>query len=157
MQEYNDEFFMSEAIKEAHKALEEDEVPVGAIIVHQNKIIARAHNQREALSDPTAHAEMIAITQAANALGNWRLEGTKIYVTKEPCSMCAGAIMQARATALIFGTDDLKGGACGSVLTVINNPKLNHKIEVTKGVLEKETGKILTDFFKSKRKNSLDM
>lgn len=137
---------MKEALKEAKIAFDKGEVPVGAIIIHNNKIIARAHNQRELLKDPTAHAEMIAITQAANFLENWRLKDTTIYVTIEPCPMCAGAILEARMERIVFGAEDLRGGGCGSVINVINN-----RIPITAGVLEKECQKIMSDFFKRRR------
>lgn len=138
------------ALKEAEKALEEDEVPVGAIIVHEGHIIARAHNQRERLKDPTAHAEMIAITQAAAYLENWRLEGATLYVTKEPCVMCAGAMVQARLTKLVFGTADEKGGACGSVVNLVEQPRFNHRVKVTKGILAEEAASLLREFFQER-------
>jgi tRNA(adenine34) deaminase len=144
---------MSEALKEAEKATAEDEVPVGCVIVKGRKIIARAHNQVEQLNDPTAHAEMIAITQAANYLGSKWLNGVWIYVTIEPCSMCAGAFILARIERLIYGADDLKAGACGSVLNIVNNKGLNHRIKVKKGILEKQCSFLLKEFFKNKRKN----
>jgi tRNA(adenine34) deaminase len=145
------QIYMQEAIKEAKKACDEDEVPVGAIIVHRRKIIARAHNQVERLSDPTAHAEMIAITQATNTLGNKWLSGASIYVTIEPCSMCAGALVLARVDNIIYGSDDPKAGACGSVINIINNKKLNHRIKVTKGILREDCSRLLREFFKKKR------
>jgi len=147
-----DEFFMQEALKEARVAFEKDEVPVGAVIVHENRIIARAHNQIRTLKDPTAHAEMIAITQAASSLGNERLLGASIYVTIEPCSMCAGALILSRVKRIIYGADDPKTGACGSVLNIASHRKLNHRIKVTKGVLREECSKILQEFFQSKRR-----
>ena len=153
--EKTDEFFMSEALKEAKHAFDKDEVPVGAVIVHEDNIIARAHNQRELLKDPTAHAEMIALTQAASHLDNWRLTGTTIYVTKEPCPMCAGAIMLSRIDKLIFATYDAKGGACGSVLNITNNDKLNHHVEVVTGILESESKSLLQEFFRKKRTDAI--
>ncbi|OHB70901.1 MAG: tRNA-specific adenosine deaminase [Planctomycetes bacterium RBG_16_43_13] len=153
--EKTDEFFMSEALKEAKRAFDKDEVPVGAVIVHEDNIIARAHNQRELLKDPTAHAEMIALTQAASHLDNWRLTGTTIYVTKEPCPMCAGAIMLSRIDKLIFATYDAKGGACGSVLNITNNDKLNHHVEVVTGILESESKSLLQEFFRKKRTDAI--
>ncbi|MBI4974689.1 MAG: nucleoside deaminase, partial [Candidatus Omnitrophica bacterium] len=129
-----DRIYMSEALKEAQKAFEEDEVPVGAIIVHKGRVIGKAHNQIKLLKDPTAHAEMIAITQAASYLGNERLLNTTAYVTIEPCTMCAGALILARVKRLVFGASDPKTGAFGSRLD-INNKRLNHKIGITKGVL----------------------
>lgn len=142
---------MAEAIKEALKAFDEDEVPVGAVIVHNGRIIARAHNQIRTLKDPTAHAEMIAITQAAAHLSNERLLDTTIYVTIEPCAMCAGAMVLARMKRLVYGADDPKTGACGSVMNIINNKKLNHSIDVTRGILEAESSSILREFFAIKR------
>ena len=138
------------ALKEAEKALEEDEVPVGTVIVHEGHIIARAHNQRERLKDPTAHAEMIAITQAAAHLENWRLEGATLYVTKEPCIMCAGAMVQARLTSLVFGAFDEKGGACGSVVNLVEEPRFNHQVRVTGGVLAEESAVLLREFFQER-------
>ena len=147
-----DEIYMSEALKEAEKATLEDEVPVGCVIVQNRKIIARAHNQVERLNDPTAHAEMIAITQATNYLGSKWLNGASTYVTIEPCSMCAGALVLAKVGRLIYGTDDPKAGACGSVLNVINNKVLNHRIVVRRGILRENCSFLLKEFFKKKRK-----
>lgn len=146
----NHEHYMRLALKEAEKALEEDEVPVGAVIVHEGHIIARAHNQRERLKDPTAHAEMVAITQAAAYLENWRLEGATLYVTKEPCIMCAGAMVQARLTNLVFGAFDEKGGACGSVVNLVEEPRFNHQVKVTGGVLAEESAVLLREFFQER-------
>ena len=148
----NHEFYMQEALREARKAFDEDEVPVGAVIVHNGLIIARAHNQIKLLKDPTAHAEMIAITQAANHLQNERLIGSSIYVTIEPCSMCAGAVVLARIKELFYAADDPKAGACGSVLDVVNNKKLNHRVKIEKGILGQESGALLREFFRKKRK-----
>ena len=142
---------MSEALREAQKAAKEDEVPVGCVIVKDRKIIARGHNQVERLNDPTAHAEMIAITQATNYLGSKWLNGASIFVTIEPCSMCAGAFVLARIERLIYGADDPKAGACGSATNIINNNKLNHRIKVKKGILEKDCSFLLKDFFSRKR------
>jgi len=147
-----DSIYMSEAIKEAKKAFTEDEVPVGCVIVNERKIIARAHNQVERLSDPTAHAEMIALTQATNYLKTKWLSNASIYVTIEPCSMCAGALVLARVKNLVYGADDPKTGACGSVINITNNKKLNHRIKVRKGILEKECSFLLKEFFQNKRK-----
>ena len=141
---------MSEALKEAEKAFEADEVPVGVVIVHKGKIIARAHNQIKLLKDPTAHAEMIAVTQAASSLANERLLNTTVYATIEPCSMCAGAFILARVKRLCFGASDSKTGAFGSMLD-INKKRLNHKIEVKKGVLAEECTNLLKEFFRKKR------
>jgi tRNA(adenine34) deaminase len=146
-----DEIYMLEALKEAKKAFEEDEVPVGAVIVSDKRIIARAHNQVERLKDPTAHAEMIAITQAAAALGSKWLSGTSIYVTIEPCSMCAGALVLSRIKNIYFGAKDPKTGACGSVANIVNHKKLNHKIKVKKGILKEDCSSLLREFFKKKR------
>jgi tRNA(adenine34) deaminase len=147
-----DELLMTEAVKLAKAAAEEDEVPVGAVIAHNNRIIARAHNQVEILNDPTAHAEMIAITQATNALASKWLQECTLYVTIEPCSMCAGALVLARIKRICFGARDPKTGACGSVVNIIRHEKLNHRIEVQPGVLAEECGSLLSEFFKKKRK-----
>jgi len=146
-----DEIYMSEAIKEAKKAQEEDEVPVGCVVVYKGKIIARAHNQVERLKDPTAHAEMLALTSAANYLQNKWLSQVSIYVTIEPCSMCAGAMVLARLKNLYFGAQDPKTGACGSVVNIVNNKKLNHRIKVKGGILEKDCASLLKEFFQKKR------
>ena len=146
-----DAIYMSEAVKEAQKAFDNDEVPVGAVIVHDGKIIARAHNQIKLLKDPTAHAEMIAITQAASCLMSERLINTSMYVTIEPCSMCAGALVLARVKRLVYGASDPRTGACGSVFNITDNRELNHRIKVTKGILEKECGGLLKEFFRKKR------
>jgi len=146
-----DEIYMSEAIKEAKKAFEEDEVPVGCVIVYQRKIIARAHNQVERLRDPTAHAEMLALTSATSYLNSKWLNECSVYVTIEPCSMCAGALVLARIKNIIFGASDSKAGACGSVLNIANHKKLNHRIKVKSGVLEQECSSLLKEFFKNKR------
>jgi len=142
---------MREALKEAEKALEEDEVPVGAVIVYKDRIIARAHNQIKRLKDPTAHAEMIAFTQAAAYLKNERLIDTSIYVTVEPCPMCASAMVLARVKRLTYGVSDPKTGACGSVFNLADNKRLNHRVKIKKGVLAEECGALLRDFFKKKR------
>jgi len=142
---------MAEALKEAEKAFEKDEVPVGCVIVHKGQIIARGHNQIELLKDPTAHAEMLALTSAAAFLNSKWLNDATIYVTIEPCSMCAGAMVLARIKNLVYGADDPKTGACGSVFDIADNKKLNHRIKVTKGVLKSECAALLKDFFKKKR------
>ncbi|MGA2775835.1 MAG: tRNA adenosine(34) deaminase TadA [Candidatus Omnitrophota bacterium] len=147
-----DEFFMREALKEARKAFEEDEVPVGAVVIHEGKIIARGHNQIERLKDPTAHAEMLVLTSATNYLGIKWLNGSTLYVTMEPCSMCAGALVLSRIRSLFYGADDPKTGACGSVVNIVYNKKLNHRIKIKKGILKKECSSLLKDFFKKKRK-----
>jgi len=146
------EFFMKEALKEAEKAFEADEVPVGAVIVYQKKIIARAHNQMRTLKDPTAHAEMIAITQASHFLRNERLNDCDFYVTIEPCPMCMGASVLARARNLIYGAKDPKSGACGSVMKIGMDNKLNHKITVRGGLLKDRCASLMTDFFNKKRR-----
>ena len=139
------------AYREAQQALEEDEVPVGTVIVHGERVIASAHNQREQLHDPTAHAEMIAITQAAEALGSWRLDECLLYVTLEPCPMCAGAILQARIPWLIYGTPDPKAGAVHTLYQLLADPRLNHHCQTVSGVLAAECGEILSRFFQHKR------
>jgi len=145
------EINMRFALKEAEKAFEVDEVPVGAVIVHNNQIIARAHNQIETLKDPTAHAEMIAVTQATNTLGEkWLYEAT-LYVTIEPCSMCAGALVLSRIKRIVFGATDAKTGACGSVFDIVSSKKLNHRIEVVSGILEQDCGSLLSEYFRKRR------
>ncbi len=145
------EYYMQEALKEAVRAFECDEVPVGAVIVHKNTIIARAHNQIVTLKDPTAHAEMIAITQAADYLKNERLINCTLYATIEPCPMCTGASVLARIEKIIYGADDPKSGACGSVINIASNKKLNHRIEVISGVLREDCAYLLKEFFRRKR------
>ena len=146
-----DQFYMAEAIKEAEKASSENEVPVGAVIVHEGRIIARGHNQVERLKDSTAHAEMLVLTSATNYLSAKWLSQASMYVTIEPCSMCAGALVLARVKNLYFGASDPKTGACGSVTNIVNHKKLNHRVKVKGGILEKECGALLTEFFKKKR------
>ena len=144
---------MEMALEEAELAAAEDEVPVGAVIVSlQHGVIGRAHNEREKLKDPTAHAEMIAITQAAQALHSWRLEGCLLYVTLEPCPMCAGAIVQARLPTVVYGTPDPKAGACHTLYQIPSDPRLNHRAQVIAGVLADRCAAVLTDFFAAKRK-----
>jgi tRNA(adenine34) deaminase len=144
---------MEMALDEAAAAAEEDEVPVGAVIVEsQRGVIARAHNQREQLLDPTAHAEMIAITQAAAALQSWRLENCLLYVTLEPCPMCAGAIVQARIPYVVYGCTDPKAGACHTLYQITADPRLNHRCRVVAGVMADQCGAILSEFFARKRK-----
>jgi tRNA(adenine34) deaminase len=145
------EYYMREALKEAQKALAEDEVPVGAVIVNGGKVIARGHNQVECLKDPTAHAEMLALTSATNFLNTKWLNAAILYVTIEPCSMCAGALVLARIKNICFGAKDLKTGACGSVVNIVNNKRLNHRIKVKSGILEEESAFLLKEFFKKKR------
>lgn len=146
------EHFMRMAYQQAEAALAADEVPVGAIIVFEDRVIAAAHNQRETLQDPTAHAEMIAITQAAGALDSWRLDGCTLYVTLEPCPMCAGAIVQARIPLVVFGAYDPKAGAAGSLFQLLNDERLNHRAHTIPGVLAGPCGDILTRFFQAQRK-----
>jgi tRNA(adenine34) deaminase len=150
-QQEQDDKWMREALRMAETALEHDEVPVGCLIVHDGRIVGRAHNQREMLQDPTAHAEMIAITQAAEALGSWRLTGCTLYVTLEPCAMCAGGMILARLDRLVYGASDPKAGAVDSVFRLLEEPRLNHRIPVAAGVLREECGAILTQFFRKKR------
>lgn len=145
------EFFMGEALKEAEKALKMDEVPVGAIIEQNGKIVGRGHNRTEGDKDPTAHAEIIAIRQATEALGGWRLTGCRLYVTTEPCSMCAGAILLARIEKLFIGTMDSKAGACGSLYNILQDSRLNHFVEIETGILERECSTIMKEFFKMLR------
>jgi tRNA(adenine34) deaminase len=146
-----DEGFMRAALREAAEAARRDEVPVGAVIVHGGRIIGRGYNQREMLKDPTAHAEMLAITQAAAALEGWRLEETTLYATLEPCLMCAGAIVNARIPRVVFGAADPRAGACGSLYQVGLDARLNHRFTVTGGVLAAECAALLRDFFAGKR------
>jgi tRNA(adenine34) deaminase len=144
---------MEMALQEAGQAAEEDEVPVGAVIVSLERgVVASAHNLREQLKDPTAHAEMIALTQAATALGSWRLEKCILYVTLEPCPMCAGAIVQARVPYVVYGATDPKAGACHSLFQITNDSRLNHRCEVIPGVLADRCAAILSDFFAAKRR-----
>ena len=143
---------MQHALQQAQAAAAQDEVPVGAIIVHNNQIIAAAHNQREQLHDPTAHAEMIAITQAAEALGDWRLENCTLYVTLEPCCMCAGAIVQSRIPLVVYGASDPKGGAAESLYQLLNDNRLNHQCDVVSKVMHVPCGEILTEFFRRQRR-----
>jgi tRNA(adenine34) deaminase len=143
--------FMQEALKQAKLAAEQEEVPVGAVIVHDNRIIAKAHNQVEMLKDPTAHAEMIAITQAASAMSCKWLYECMMYVTIEPCSMCAGALVLARMKRVYYGAADSKTGACGSVFDILGNNQLNHRVEVSAGLMAEECGSLITGFFKGKR------
>lgn len=146
------DFFMQIALQEAEIAREEGEVPVGAVVTHNERVIASAHNQREQLRDPTAHAEMIAITQAAESLSSWRLEGCTLYVTLEPCPMCAGAILQARVPMLVYGARDPKAGAVHSLFRLLEDSRLNHTTQAVSDVLAEPCGAILTDFFREQRK-----
>ena len=146
-----DEHWMRRALEQASQASVADEVPVGAVIVHGSRMIAAAHNQREMLHDPTAHAEMLAITQAAEALNDWRLEDCTLYVTLEPCPMCAGAILQARIPRVVYAAADPKAGAVESLFQLLNDARLNHRCQVTGGVLADQGAGLLTDFFRQKR------
>jgi len=146
-----DEYFMREALRQGQKAYAADEVPVGAVVVRERKIVARAHNQVELLKDATAHAEMLALTQAEAAVGDWRLTDCDVYVTKEPCSMCAGALVHTRIRRVIFGCADSSAGAAGSIMNLLQMPTLNHQCEITSGVLQNECAAILQDFFRKRR------
>ena len=146
------ETYMLEALKEAELAALEDEVPIGCVIVKDNQIIARAHNQRDKTNNPLGHAETLAIKKASEVLNDWQLVGTELYVTIEPCLMCSGAIVQSRIAKVIYGAPDLKGGAFGSSLNVLDAKNINHHPEVIGGVLEKECTEIIKNYFKSKRK-----
>jgi tRNA(adenine34) deaminase len=146
-----DEFFMRLALREAERALAHDDVPVGAVIVHGGEVIGAGHNERELREDPSAHAEMLAIREAARALGSWRLLETVLYVTLEPCTMCAGAIVLGRIPRVVYGTIDPKAGAAGSVLDVLAEPRLNHRPEVAGGLLAAECAELLQAFFRSRR------
>ncbi len=149
-----DEEWMDEAIAEARRAAEAGEVPVGCVIVHEGRVIGRGHNQVETLQDATAHAEIVAIGAASGALGSWRLTECTLYVTLEPCAMCAGAIILSRVGRLVYGASDPKAGACGSVLDVIHERRLNHRVDVTPGVRADECGAMLTEFFARKRRRA---
>ena len=142
---------MRAALREALASQAEDEVPVGCVIVHDGLIVGRGHNQVEGLRDATAHAEIVAIGAASSTLDSWRLNACTMYVTLEPCAMCAGAIVLARVGRLVYGADDPKAGACGSVLDVIHEPRLNHRVEIATGVLAEECGALLKAFFRAKR------
>jgi tRNA(adenine34) deaminase len=144
--------FMEIALSEARQAMLENEVPIGAAIVYEGRVIARAHNQREQLCDPTAHAEMIAITQAAHARQSWRLDGSTLYVTLEPCPMCAGAIVQARILLVVYGAADPKAGAVDSLYQLLSDPRLNHRCEVVGGVAAAACGELLSRFFQEQRR-----
>lgn len=148
----SDEYFMREALRQAQKAYDANEVPVGAVVVREGKIIARACNQVELLKDATAHAEMLALTQAEAAVGDWRLIDCDLYVTKEPCAMCAGALVHTRVRRVIFGCADPSAGAAGSVINLLQMPTLNHRCDVASGVLQDQCASILQDFFRKKRK-----
>jgi len=143
--------WMDRALAEAKRAARADEVPVGAVVVRGGEVIASAHNRREADQDPTAHAEMLVLREAAAALGSWRLDGCTLYVTLEPCAMCAGAIVLARLPALVYGASDAKAGAVGSLFDIARDPRLNHRVDVTGGVMADDCGRLLTVFFRARR------
>lgn len=151
---HSDTFFMGEALRQARRAWEHEEVPIGAVVVRNGQIIARAYNQVEMLKDATAHAEMLAITQAESVLGDWRLNECELYVTKEPCPMCAGAIVHVRFKRVIFGCLSPKDGAAGSLINLIQHPKLNHRAQVTSGVRQEECAQMLQAFFRERRGSS---
>jgi tRNA(adenine34) deaminase len=146
-----DEYFMRLALREAERALEHDDVPIGAVIVHDGEVIAAARNERELRGDPTAHAEVLALREAAAHLGTWRLLDTALYVTLEPCTMCAGAIVLGRVPRVVYAADDPKAGAAGSVLNVLAEPRLNHRPVVARGLLAGEAADLLRAFFSSRR------
>lgn len=151
----DDLYYLRAAIAEAEAAERDGEVPVGAVVVHEGEIIARGNNRVLRDSDPTAHAEIVAMRAAGAVLSNYRLEGCTLYTTLEPCAMCAGAILHARIARLVYAASDPKAGACGSVLSVMNHPQLNHKAEVVSGLLAEECGAMLTDFFRRRRQPNL--
>ncbi|MFH1892201.1 MAG: tRNA adenosine(34) deaminase TadA [Candidatus Zixiibacteriota bacterium] len=154
-QEDRHNLFMREALREAEKAAEKGEVPVGCVIVHDNRIIGRGYNRREALQDATAHAEIIAISAACQTMHSWRLEDCTMYVTLEPCPMCAGAIVLTRIPVLVYGADDPKAGACGTLFDIVRDSRLNHIVEVIDGVMAREAQSLLQDFFRTlRRRNS---
>jgi tRNA(adenine34) deaminase len=146
-----DDYFMRMALREAERALEHDDVPIGAVLVRDGELVAGSHNERELRQDPTAHAEIIVLREAARLAGSWRLLDTVLYVTLEPCAMCAGAIVLARLPRVVYGAGDPKAGACGSVLDVLGEPRLNHRPDVAGGLLAEECGGLLSEFFASRR------
>ncbi len=146
-----DAYFMQLALREARRACEHDDVPIGAVLVRDAEVVAAAHNERELRQDPTAHAEIIALRAAAAEAGSWRVLDAVMYVTLEPCAMCAGAVVLARLPRLVYGASDPKAGACGSVLNVLSEPRLNHRPEVAGGLLAEECGALLSEFFTSRR------
>ena len=145
-----DEYFMRLALREAERALEHDDVPIGCVIVHGGEVVAAAPNERELRGDPTAHAEVLALRAASQALGGWRLSDTVLYVTLEPCAMCAGAVVLARVPRVVWGAPDLKAGAAGSVLDVLAEPRLNHRPETAGGLLAEDSALLLREFFASR-------
>jgi tRNA(adenine34) deaminase len=148
----DEDYFMRLALREAERAREHEDVPIGAVLVRDGELLAAAHNERELRQDPTAHAEILALREAARALGSWRVLGATLYVTLEPCAMCAGAIVLARVPRVVYGATDPKAGACGSVLDVLADARLNHRPEVLSGLLAPECGQLLSDFFASRRR-----
>ena len=152
-----DQQFMKAAIEQAKIAEENGDVPIGAVVVYKNQIIAKAYNQRQQLNDPTAHAEIIALTQAAAFVQNWRLNGCAMYVTLEPCPMCAGALVLARLDRLVYGCDDPKSGACGSIYNIVADERLNHRLQVTAGVLAEDCGAQLQSFFQKRRNEKTEL
>jgi tRNA(adenine34) deaminase len=151
----SDDYFMREALRLAAKAFKSEEVPVGAVVVREGRIIGRAHNQVELLKDATAHAEMLAITQAEAAVGDWRLNDCDLYVTKEPCAMCAGALVHVRMRRVVFGCPDERGGAAGGVVNLLQFPSLNHRCEITPGILQEECAGLLQTFFQARRRDNV--
>ena len=150
----NHEVFMKEALLEGRKALEKGEIPVGAVVVQNGKIVGRGHNLRESQNDPTAHAEIVALRDAGDKLGTWHLKGSLLYVTLEPCPMCAGALLQARIEKVIYGADDPKAGCAGSLLNILQFPGFNHFVKITSGVLVEESIALLQEFFREKRRKT---
>jgi tRNA(adenine34) deaminase len=146
-----DATWMAEALAEARKAAAQGEVPIGAVVVHEGRVIGRGRNARETLRDPTAHAEVLALQEAARSLGRWRLTGATVYATLEPCPMCAGALVNARVDRLVYAVPDPKAGAAGTLFDVPRDPRLNHRVEVSTGVLAAECGELLSSFFRSRR------
>jgi len=146
-----DDYFMRLALREAERALEHDDVPIGAVLVRDGELVAAAHNERELRQDPTAHAEIIALREGARLAESWRILDAVLYVTLEPCAMCAGAIVLARVARVVFGASDPKAGACGSALDVLGEPRLNHRADVSGGLLALESGALLSDFFAFRR------
>jgi tRNA(adenine34) deaminase len=151
----DDEYFMRLAMREAERALAHGDVPIGAVLVRDGELLCAAHNERELRQDPTAHAEIVALREAARAAGSWRVLDTTLYVTLEPCAMCAGAIVLARVPRVLYGASDPKAGACGSVLDVLCEPRLNHRPEVRGGLLGQECGELLSEFFASRRERMI--
>jgi tRNA(adenine34) deaminase len=146
-----DDYFMRLALREAERASQHEDVPIGAVLVQGGEVVAAAHNERELRQDPTAHAEIVVLREAARAAGTWRLLETVLYVTLEPCAMCAGAIVLARVPRVVYGAHDPKAGACGSVLDVLGEPRLNHRPEVAGGLLAQDCGDLLSEFFATRR------